>query len=62
MARLLLARADWVLADRLDEPDLVVRVAVHARSGPLDLPEALGVAAARRSSAGSVGLLPVLRR
>ena len=53
----LLTHADWVIADRLEEPDLIVRVAAHGTDGPLRLPEG---SAARRSSAGSVGLLPSL--
>lgn len=51
---------EWVLADRLDEPDLVTRVVALGRHGPLSIPEELGPASARRSSAGSTGLLPAL--
>jgi hypothetical protein len=56
-ARRLLSVADWVIADRLDEPDLVTRVAAYGSDGLLTLPEG---PAARRSAAGSVGLLPAL--
>jgi serine phosphatase RsbU (regulator of sigma subunit) len=56
-ARVLLRRADWVIADRLDEPDLIVRVAAYDGFGPLALPEGMGSAAARRSAALSVGML-----
>jgi hypothetical protein len=58
IAALLAPHADLVLADRLDEPDLVTRVAAMTPLGPLDLPEELGRPSARRSSAGSVGILP----
>ena len=60
VARMLTGWADWVIADRLDEPDLVVRVAAYGRSGPLALPGGLGRVAARRSAAGAVGILPAL--
>ena len=56
-AEQLAGEADWVLADRLDEPDLVTRVAALGPAGPLDLPEQLGRPATRRSSAGSIGIL-----
>jgi hypothetical protein len=59
-ATVLLQPADWVLADRLDEPDLVTRVAALGRDGPLPLPPAVGSGQPRRSSARSVGLLPRL--
>jgi hypothetical protein len=60
VAAVLLEVADWVLADRLDEPDLVTRVAVLSTSGPVDLPPELGPPSARRSSAGSIGILPAV--
>jgi phosphoserine phosphatase RsbU/P len=60
-ARLLTSCADWVIADRLDDPDLVVRVAAYGASGPLPLPETPGPEAVRRSGAASVGLLPLVR-
>lgn len=60
VAEVLLDEADWVLADRLDEPDLVTRVAALGRTGPLQLPEELGRPAAPRSSAGSIGILPAV--
>ena len=60
VARLLAEHADWVLADRLDEPDLVTRVAALSREGPLELPVELGPPSARRSSAGSIGILPAV--
>jgi serine phosphatase RsbU (regulator of sigma subunit) len=60
VARLLTACADWVIADRLDDPDLVVRVAAYGASGPLPLPEAPGQNVVRRSGAGAVGLLPLV--
>ena len=58
VAGVLACEADLVLADRLDEPDLVTRVAALTADGPLDLPVELGRARARRSSAGSMGILP----
>lgn len=60
VATTLLPRVDWVLADRLEAPDLVHRVAAYAAGGTLRLPEGMGRPAARRSQAGSVGLLPAL--
>jgi hypothetical protein len=60
VARILTGYADWVIADRLDEPDLIVRVAAYGRSGPLALPGGLGWVTARRSAAGAVGILPAL--
>jgi hypothetical protein len=60
VAQLLTSRADWVVADRLDEPDLITRVAAYDAHGTLTLPDGMGPAPARRSSAGSVGLLPSL--
>ncbi|MCU1599473.1 MAG: DNA-binding protein [Frankiales bacterium] len=57
-AELLVTEVDWVLADRVDEPDLVTRVAALCADGPLDLPEELGRPTTRRSSASSVGILP----
>jgi serine phosphatase RsbU (regulator of sigma subunit) len=60
VARLLTARADWVIADRLEDPDLVVRVAAYDAAGPLTLPAGVGRTSARRSAAGAVGLLPAL--
>ena len=58
LAGVLAGEAELVLADRLDDPDLVTRVAALADGSPLELPEALGRPAARRSSAGAVGILP----
>lgn len=60
VASLLTTKADWVIADRLDDPDLVTRVAAYDGAGPLALPEGMGAPSARRSAAGSVGLLPAL--
>jgi serine phosphatase RsbU (regulator of sigma subunit) len=60
VARLLLEDVDWVLADRLDEPDLVTRVVALGQEGPLELPVELGRPSARRSSAGSIGILPAV--
>lgn len=54
------AGVEWVLADRLDEPDLVTRVAALGPDGPLTIPDELGPTAARRSSAASIGMLPTL--
>jgi len=52
---------DWCLADRLDDPDLVTRVAAEGRDGPLALPPRTeGAADSRRSSAAAVGLLTQL--
>lgn len=53
--------ADWVLADRLDDPDLVVRAAAFGPGGPLHLPSMSGPARSRRSSASAGGLLARLR-
>ncbi|MCW2542969.1 MAG: hypothetical protein JWM40_521 [Frankiales bacterium] len=58
VADVLLRGADWVLADRLDEPDMITRVA--ARGLLLNNGGEAKGAAGRRSSAGSVGLLPRL--
>lgn len=60
VALLLLEDVDWVLADRLDEPDLVTRVVALGRDGPLAMPPDLGQPSARRSSAGSIGILPAV--
>ncbi|MCW2778962.1 MAG: hypothetical protein JWN17_2687 [Frankiales bacterium] len=60
VAQLLLGPADWVLADRLDEPDLITRVAAVSADGRIALPPDMGAVSARRSAAGSVGLLPAL--
>lgn len=49
--------ADWVLADRLAEPDIVVRVAALGTDGPLALPPLAGGDRSRRSSASAGGLL-----
>jgi hypothetical protein len=46
---------DWCIADLLSDPDLITRVATLSRHGRLELPEELGSADARRSSAGSAG-------
>jgi len=52
---------DWCLADRLDDPDPVTRVAAEGRDGPLALPPRTeGAADSRRSSAAAVGLLTQL--
>ncbi|MCW2607815.1 MAG: DNA-binding protein [Frankiales bacterium] len=59
VARVLLDAADWVLADRLDEPDLVTRVAAVTREGGLPVPLPAGPPQ-RRSAAGRIGLLPAL--
>lgn len=61
-ARVLLAVADWVIADRLEDPDLVVRVAAYDAAGALRLPPTMGSRSPRRSSARSQGLLPTLLR
>lgn len=60
VAKLLARHADWVIADRLDDPDLITRVAAYGGDGPLELPAGMGAASSRRSGAGSVGLLPNL--
>ena len=63
VADLAVRHADWVFADRLDEPDLVQRVAVRARDGSSSMPGGSGAEEGmRRSSAGAVGLLPHLQR
>ena len=49
--------ADWCLLDRLEAPDVIVRVVAATADGPLELPELLGAPAARRSSAQGQGLL-----
>ncbi len=61
--------ADWVIADRLVDPDLVVRSVAVTRSGPLTGAVDVAPAPTRRSSAAAGGLLrnlaampvPVLR-
>jgi hypothetical protein len=60
VARLLLGRADWVLADRLDDPDLVTRVAGYDARGPMTVAYS-GEVMTRRSAARTIGLLSVLR-
>ena len=60
VAKLLTGTSDWVIADRLDDPDLITRIAAYDVDGPMALPQGLGAPSARRSSAGSVGLLPAL--
>jgi serine phosphatase RsbU (regulator of sigma subunit) len=60
VSSLLTARADWVIADRLGDPDLITRVAAYDGKGSMALPDGLGAPSARRSAAGSVGLLPAL--
>ncbi|HEU0104272.1 MAG TPA: GAF domain-containing SpoIIE family protein phosphatase [Mycobacteriales bacterium] len=52
--------ADWVIADRLTDPDLIIRVAALGLAGPLQLPGLAGSARARRSSARAGGLLATL--
>jgi phosphoserine phosphatase RsbU/P len=52
--------ADWCIADLLSHPDLVTRVAALSRTGRIDLPDEVGSLDARRSSAGSGGLLVAL--
>lgn len=49
--------AEWVLADRLQPPDLVHRVAAVGTAGPLALPLDMGQEHARRSTAQAVGIL-----
>ena len=51
------ALGQWCLADRLDEPDLLTRVAALGTDGPLALPSRMGRTDAHRSSARAVGLL-----
>jgi serine phosphatase RsbU (regulator of sigma subunit) len=59
VARLLLPYADWVLADRLEDPDLIVRVAGYDRDGSVPVPMAhTADRLPRRSAAGALGLLP----
>ncbi|MFN2539753.1 MAG: PP2C family protein-serine/threonine phosphatase [Mycobacteriales bacterium] len=60
IAMLLADHVDWVFADRLDEPDLVTRVVALSHDGPLELAPELGQPSARRSSAGSIGILPAM--
>lgn len=60
VARLLAQHADWVIADRLDDPDLITRVAAYDAAGPLTLTHGMGPARSRRSGAGTAGLLPTL--
>ncbi len=57
-AQVVLGATDWVLADRLDPPDLLTRVAALRHDGPLPLPPGVGSAGGRRSSARAGGLLP----
>lgn len=49
--------AQWCLVDRLDEPDMVTRVRALGEAGPIALRPDDGPVSARRSSAGTVGLL-----
>jgi serine phosphatase RsbU (regulator of sigma subunit) len=58
VAKRLLACADWVIADRLDDPDLILWVAGYDHTGPLPLVPLQADTPARRSSALSLGLLP----
>ena len=51
----------WCLADVLQAPDLVTRVAARGAEGPLVLPAEMGPVRARRSSAQAVGALARLR-
>lgn len=51
------AFGQWCLADRLDEPDLVTRVAALGLDGPLPLPSRMGRPDGHRSSARARGLL-----
>ena len=51
------ALGQWCLADRLDEPDLVTRVAALGPDGPLPLPSRMGHTDGHRSSARAMGLL-----
>ena len=48
---------DWCVADVLEPPDLVTRVAARGPDGPLSLPRAAGPVGARRSSAAARGVL-----
>ncbi len=62
VAQLLTRRADWVIADRLDDPDLITRVGAFTAHGPMTLPPGAGAGAgggARRSTAQALGLLPL---
>ncbi len=62
LARLLVLRlGDFCLADRLDDPDVVTRVAAVGRDGLLRLPVDMGRPHARRSSAHAGGMLTLLR-
>ena len=47
----------WCLADRVEPPDLVTRVAALGPDGPLELAPEAGPVRARRSSAQALGLL-----
>lgn len=51
------ALGQWCLADRLDEPDLITRVAALGPAGPLPLPSRMGRTDGHRSSARAMGLL-----
>jgi hypothetical protein len=57
-ATALLSRADWVIADRLEDPDVIVRVAAVDRTGALPLGPRRGSPQWRRSSASTLGVLP----
>ena len=48
---------DWCLVDLLEPPDVITRVVVQRREGPVEVPPALGPVGARRSSAQALGLL-----
>ncbi|HEX8496494.1 MAG TPA: PP2C family protein-serine/threonine phosphatase [Actinomycetales bacterium] len=49
-----------VLADRLDPPDLITRVAAFHGGAPMDLPDRMGSLTMRRSAAHAGGLLPAV--
>jgi serine phosphatase RsbU (regulator of sigma subunit) len=51
------ALGDWCVADVLEPPDLVTRVAARGLDGTLSLPRAAGSVGARRSSAAARGVL-----
>ncbi|HVV77386.1 MAG TPA: SpoIIE family protein phosphatase [Mycobacteriales bacterium] len=55
-------RADWVVADRLEDPDLILRVAGYDRDGRLAVSRRAGTRPARRSTARTLGVLPEVLR
>lgn len=60
VAQVLATRYDLVLADRLDQPDLITRVSAYRGGERLELPARMGPPSSRRSAARAIGLLPAV--